>query len=379
MNWSNRHLKRLLKNKGILFGIGRIARSCLFTSIALSLSGCMSFGPPSVDRDRLDYINAIGSSWKQQYLLNIVKLRYNDTPVFLDVGQIISGYQLEGTVAVGGSFSSNSVYGDILSLGTTGRYTDRPTITYKPMMGAYFMHVLMTPIAPPALFMLIEQGWPVDGLFQAGVQKINGISNGRTGLTGHAPDTDFARLLAALKRLQVSRVIGLRVEMSKDSKQMGTVMTISKKNLSPAIQADRELVRKLLGLRSDLQDFKVIYGSMSDKDDVIAVQTRPGLQILIELGANVEVPVEHIAERLTYPPIKASGGITQSLPPLIRVHAEKSRPSDAFVAVKYCDYWYWIDNSDYRSKGAFTFLMIMMTLSEKDEKVQSPIVTIQGN
>ena len=379
MNLSNSHLKRFLKTKWIFVGVRRIARSCLFASIALSLSGCMSFGPPSVDRDRLDYINAIGGSWKQQYLLNIVKLRYNDTPVFLDVGQIISGYQLEGTVAVGGSLGSNSVYGDIFSLGTTGRYTDRPTITYTPMMGAYFMHVLMTPIPPPALFMLIEQGWPVDRLFQVGVQKINGISNGMAGPTGYAPDTDFARLLAALKRLQVSRVIGLRVEMSKESKQVGTIMTISKKDLPPEIQADRELVRKLLGLRPDLQDFKVIYGGMSDKDDVIAVQTRAGLQILKELGANVEVPVEHIAERLTYAPIQESGGMTQSLPPPIRVHAAKSRPEDAFAAVKYCDYWYWIDNSDFKSKGAFTFLMIIMTLSEKEEKVQSPIVTIQGN
>ena len=198
-------------------------------------------------------------------------------------------------------------------------------------------------------------------------------------MRGYAPDPDFGKLMAALQRLQASRLIGLRVEVSQESKQAGAILTIAKKNLPPKVQADRELVRKLLGLRSDLQDFKVIYGGASDKDDVISVQTRSGFQILKELGANVEVPVEHVANRLTYPPISGPGGMAQPLPPMIRIHAEKSHPADAFAAVKYCDYWYWIDNRDFKSKGAFTFLMIIMTLSEKEDKVQPPIVTIQGN
>lgn len=379
MGSMNSRLRRYFKIQGAVCGCREVACTCLLACIALSLPGCTSFGPPSVDRDRFDYINAIASSWKQQTLLNIVKLRYADTPVFLDVGQIISGYQLEGTVGVTGTLNSASAFGDILNLGTTGRYTDRPTITYTPLTGAYFMQVLMTPIPPPALFMLIEQGWPVDMLLQVGVQKINGISNGMGGVRGYVSDPDFVRLLAALQRLQASRAIGLRVEVSEESKREGTIMTISQKNLPPEIQADRELVRKLLGLRPDLQDFKVIYGGVSDKDDVIAVQTRSGLQILKELGANVEVPVEHVVERRTYPPIPEPEGMAQSLPPLIRIHAEKSRPAEAFAAVKYRDYWYWIDDRDFRSKGMFTFLMIIMTLADKGEKVQSPVVTIQGN
>ncbi|MDD5322491.1 MAG: hypothetical protein PHD43_18140 [Methylococcales bacterium] len=346
--------------------------------ILLILPGCGSFGPPSLDRDRFDYINAIASSWKQQTLLNIVKMRYADTPVFLDVGQIISGYQLQGTVTVGGTLNSASAIGDILNLGSAGTYSDRPTITYTPLTGAHFMQVMITPIPPPALLMRAEEGWPIDTLLQIGAQSINGLSNRKGGARGHAADPDFVRLLAALQRLQASGVIDLRVEVSKESKQEGTVMVISHEELPPEIRADRELVRKLLGLRTDLQEFKIVSGTVSGKDDVIAMKTRSGFQILNLLGSNVEVPPEHIAERRTYPPIPEAGGI-QSLPPLIRIHAEKSQPADAFAAVKYRDYWYWIDDRDFRSKGVFTFLMIIMTLAEKEEKVQPPVVTIQGN
>ncbi|RLC01544.1 MAG: hypothetical protein DRH34_08945, partial [Deltaproteobacteria bacterium] len=49
----------------------------------LLLSSCTNMGPKTVTRDRFQYNTAISDSWKEQTLLNIVKLRYADMPLFV--------------------------------------------------------------------------------------------------------------------------------------------------------------------------------------------------------------------------------------------------------------------------------------------------------
>ena len=132
------------------------ASATLLLLIGLGLAGCGSIGPGTVTRDRFDYSSAVAESWKSQMLMNLVKLRYGDTPVFLDVGQIISGYTVEGTLsAIGTLFSAPGVVPGVpdssVGLGAQGRYTDRPTITYAPLVGERFARAMMTPLPPPGV------------------------------------------------------------------------------------------------------------------------------------------------------------------------------------------------------------------------------------
>ena len=68
-------------------------------------AGCRHYGPRSITADRLPYNEAIASSWQEQTLLNIVKLRYMDTPFFVDIPQITSGYTIQGTATANGGIS----------------------------------------------------------------------------------------------------------------------------------------------------------------------------------------------------------------------------------------------------------------------------------
>ena len=70
-------------------------RSCLArffgTTLCVALTACSSIGPSTMDRDHLDYGRSVGENWKNQMLTNLVRLRYVDMPVFVDVGQIVAG------------------------------------------------------------------------------------------------------------------------------------------------------------------------------------------------------------------------------------------------------------------------------------------------
>jgi hypothetical protein len=98
------------------------------------LNGCASIGPGTVARDRFDYTTAISDSWKAQMLLNVVKLRYADAPVFLDVASVINQTGYTGTLGVSGSWFQNP-FSSFAGVTATGLYGEKPTVTYLPISG----------------------------------------------------------------------------------------------------------------------------------------------------------------------------------------------------------------------------------------------------
>jgi hypothetical protein len=74
----------------------------LLALLVLSPAGCRHYGPRSIVADRIPYNEAVAISWKEQTLLNVVKLRYMDTPFFLEVPQITSGYTLQAAATANG-------------------------------------------------------------------------------------------------------------------------------------------------------------------------------------------------------------------------------------------------------------------------------------
>jgi hypothetical protein len=359
----------------------------LIVAVALSVaitSGCGSIGPKTVNRDRFDYITAISESWKQQTLLNIVKLRYADVPVFMEVGQVISGYELEGTLSAGGGLGDKSwrnaggALGTFASIGAGGRYLDRPTVTYAPLTGPEFVKTMMTPFPPGSIMFLVEAGWPVDVILQVGVQAINGLRNHKGGPYGHPADPEFTEVLRLLQRIQLSGGIGFKLAREKEG-QEATVLVFHTRRLTPETARDVAEVQRLLGLNPNAAEARITYGADVVSDNEIALHTRSGYQVLIELAWLVSVPPEHVADRRTIGTTAPLLEGTAALKSIMSIHSGTEQADTSYTQVRYRDHWYWIDDRDMLSKRVFSFLTVLFTLSETGQKIQQPILTIRAN
>jgi hypothetical protein len=335
---------------------------------ALALTGCKSIGPRTVARDRFDYSASIGDSWKRQTLLNIVKLRYLDPPIFVDVGQIVAGYSLETGITAGGSLpETTATGGNVATFGGSAKYTDRPTVTYVPLTGNKFVKSLMTPLPPESVFFTLQSGWPADAVLAAAVASINGLKNQEMGIEGVTkPDPNFLRALELLRKIQLSGAVAMRVQQDAQ-KQQTTILTFRSQNIAPETLDNMAELRRLLRLSPDALEFKLVFGAAPTNDRELAVVPRSLTHIMGMMAAQVEVPAEDIAQGRATP--GATGGA-------IRIGCSKNRPADAFVAVAYRNRWYWIDDRDLKTKRAFAFMMMLFTLADTGDKEPLPLITI---
>lgn len=149
--------------------------------------------------------------------------------------------------------------------------------------------------------------------------------------------------------------------------------------MAPDIKAEIETFKKLLGLNPEIDEFKVIYGSLVTNDQEIAILSRSMLSILQDLGSYIEVPAVHVLEKRVTGNFAKDADIAAGVVPLMRVQSDEAKPVEAFITVQYRGHWFWIDDRDYLSKRLFSFLMFLFTLAETGAPQQAPIVTIPTN
>ncbi|WP_313459310.1 hypothetical protein [Stenotrophomonas sp.] len=331
------------------------------------LCGCATLGPQSIPRDRQGYSSAISDSWKEQTLLNIVRLRYADAPMFLDVSSIVASYSAEGQIDASATFPPQD--SGTPSIGGYGRYITKPTISYAPLTGDKFTQSLLRPIAPASVFQMIQAGYPADFIIGATTRAINGHYNRSAGVNARAADPQFVQLTELLRRVQRAEGLGMRIERRENGE--ATVLFF-RGDASPQLAEDVAQVRGLMGIRPS-PEFNLVYGATPRNDTEIALLTRSMLEILLDFANCIDVPSSHVAEGRTF------AGYAQGSHRLATIHSGAQAPADAYTAVRYRDTWYWVDDRDMASKRAFAFMMMFFSLAETGTSSPAPVLTIGAN
>jgi hypothetical protein len=313
-------------------------------------------------------------------LLNLVKLRYGDIPVFMDVGQVVAGYSIQRSVGVTASVPTFNQGPPINAVtGTFGAaaavtYNDSPTITYTPRAGERFARSMMGSIPPASIMNVLQAGFPVDVVLRLAVQSINGLDNRRVagGISREhvrPANPEFYGLLEQLGRIQNSGDIGVRAK--------GDQLTlVFRRSHSAAVRQAVRNVTSLLGLDPSATEFRIVYGAVPSNNREIALLTRSIFEVLLDISSTIIVPEAHVLENRVAATPEGDLGPEGTIPPLIRISSSAERPGDAFAAIPFHDYWFWISDRDPASKNLFSFILLLFTFVETESKDITPVLAI---
>src|SRR5262249_951661 len=193
-----------------------LLRSLSMPCVLLALAGgcATGLGPKAVRSERPDYNRQIVRSNDAELLLNLVRLRYNDSMLFLGTGGAVAQYSYDASLSAGGTAGGGTASSG--TLGTTLAYGEKPTITYTPLTGEECAARLLAPIPLDSVMLFEQGGWSADRLLLLTVQRVNDVFNAPTAggpTPSRQPDYEaFADLAERMERLREAGLMGLNWE-----------------------------------------------------------------------------------------------------------------------------------------------------------------------
>ncbi|HEX2254755.1 MAG TPA: hypothetical protein VHQ65_15925 [Thermoanaerobaculia bacterium] len=357
----------------------RPAARLLVAVVLLLAAGCNAVGPRAVRTGRAAYNEAVVRTWNEQLLLNLVRLRYRDTPFFLEITSVSTQYSLHGSAASGAIAGSGD---DGVNLGLGVDFSESPTITYVPVTGEEFVRQLLTPIPLETLFLLPQAGWSVERVLLCCVQRLNDLPNAPAA-AGPTPEyvppyERFHRAAELLRRLQVAGHLELGLRPAAPGGGSSGVEYVLRLGAEDGAAEVAEL-RDLLALSATDRDVLLTPGALDRPAGEAMIYPRSLIGVLFFLSQAVEPPPEHAEDGLvtvTRTPAGEPFAWSEVTGDLLRIRSGAQAPEGAFVAVPYRGHWYWIADDDLNSKTTFGLLTQLYSLQSGDRSSSAPLLTL---
>jgi len=349
--------------------------AALVLLLALTVTGCRAIGPEQIRSGRDDYNAAIQQTSSEQLLLNIVRLRYRDIPLFLEVTSVTTRFSTGASTDASTAFASGARTTFGLKAGAT--YSETPTVTYAPLQGEQFVTQMLTPVDLRTIVLLYHSGWSVDRILRLCAKGMNGVQNapGASGPTpALAPEfRDFRRASALLREMQQGG--GVELGLAADPVHPALLHL---RNEAADSKAAREFAR-LLGMPEGEDRYGIHAGLYAPGSAHITLSLRSLMAILFYVSQCVEVPVAHSDAGLVTTTRNADGtpfDWSEVTDELIAIHSGGAPPARGYVTVPYRGAWFWIDDADLASKSTFALLMQILALQSGEVEGAAPVLTL---
>lgn len=364
----------------------------VFPFLSLFLSGCHVSSETAMygSGGRTSYNVAAQHTTNQELLLNLVRLRYSDTPYFLELNGITTQFnfssKLNSTVKFPGFDNDNPT-----PVGGELGWSNQPTIQYSPLEGKDFAIQMMRPLDLRIIQGLIFTGWDVNRVFRLLIQSMADIPNARTASGPTPPKVphykkffECLRLLHHFQSLEDLQ-IGVRyipLEGKDLSEEEACTRTPNAIQISfPANSHEGDHLADLLeGIKKSKGRYVLNMRQAFNKEASLGLMTRSLLGTMYYLSLGVKVPPKDIAAGTVAMTLNDDGTLFDwdlMLGDLMTIHWSYRRPDYAYLAVPYRGYWFYIDDGDVDSKRTFVLLQQIYNLQAKQqEDKDGPLLTI---
>jgi len=332
------------------------------------LTGCKSIGPASIDYSRTGFNEAIQRTDAQQLLLNIVRQRYNDPVMFLEVTAVSSSMSRSGNLNLSGFFPTGFGAKESYNGGLGGSLTESPLIFYAPNTGEKFVRQILTPIDLKTISLLLQSGWSIERVLLIAADSINGLRNNVAG------DNEYPVLAKQLRNLQRSNRLAFAIERDANGLDvLAMIPTPGTVNEKPYQEACR-----ILNLRADGRPIKVQLGlgDPSVQSATVLLATRSLYSSFYFLGNGVIASSRDLEEGIAQNRSIAGSIFDPDKGDLFRVKSSKGEPERAAVKVRYRDEWFYVGESDQDSRTTFALMSMLLMLQGGDVNRMSPLVSL---
>ena len=350
-----------------------------------ALAGCSTIAG-NVLHDSRDRFNETAQLTNAEQLLrNLVRLRYAESPYFLEISSVSTSATMAGSLGIFGNTSPAlpGLAPNIL-INPTVSYSQTPSFVFQPLTGEKFGRQLLRPVELRTIALLRTAGWDLRDILLVLVDSINGVANAPAA-TQFAPlavpeNAEFRRVVEIIDRLEDSGLIqlGLEANATAPDPRGDIVLSVQIEKSASGSEDVQELTRRL-ALDPKNLTYRLAAAATGGGGQTIVVKPRSVLAAMRYLSKGIVVPEADRRDGLVPVGRDAAGAPVdwyRMLEGVFTVRASDTMPSAPYVSVRHDGHWFHIDRTDLGTKQVFALLETVFALQGGDVPPISTVLTL---